>query len=128
MANPLKTWTKRWLRGGHGRRPERRARLGLLPLEVRQMPSTVPAVPVFNSNPGAAATLYLDFDGNSEATWGIYGDRTTAVAAGVGFVVGGPIGGLLGGLFADEVLPSPTTPVFSLDADRTSFSSRELAV
>lgn len=33
--------------------------------------------PVLNSNLGAAATLFLDFDGHFEATWGSYSNITT---------------------------------------------------
>ena len=45
-------------------------------LEGRVLLSGVPAL---NSNPGAAATLYLDFDGHFEATWGSYSNVTTPV-------------------------------------------------
>src|SRR6476659_3922332 len=55
----------------------------------------VPAVPAYSSNPGAAATLYLDFDGHFEAQWGEYSNAVT--------------------------------PVYSIDADTTSFASYELA-
>ena len=37
------------------------------------------SVPVLNSNPGAPASLYLDFDGHFEATWGSYSNITTPV-------------------------------------------------
>jgi fibronectin type 3 domain-containing protein len=40
-------------------------------------PSLASTVPVFNSLPGAADTLYLDFDGHTEATWGAYKNVTT---------------------------------------------------
>ncbi|MHB1036352.1 MAG: hypothetical protein ACYC0Y_17045, partial [Pirellulales bacterium] len=36
-------------------------------------------IPALNSNPGAAATLYLDFNGHSEVTWGGYSDISTPV-------------------------------------------------
>lgn len=55
----------------------------------------IPAVPAYSSNPGAAATVYLDFNGHFEAQWGDYSNATT--------------------------------PVFSMDADTTSFSTNELA-
>ena len=55
----------------------------------------VPAVPAFSSNSGAAATLYLDFNGHFEAQWGNHSNALT--------------------------------PVFSIDADATTFSSTELA-
>ncbi len=34
-------------------------------------------VPIFHSNPGAAATLYLDFDGDTTTTWGSYSNIVT---------------------------------------------------
>ncbi|HLQ46015.1 MAG TPA: fibronectin type III domain-containing protein, partial [Planctomycetaceae bacterium] len=34
--------------------------------------SPLSSIPVLNSLPGAAASLYLDFDGDSEASWGSY--------------------------------------------------------
>jgi hypothetical protein len=37
------------------------------------------AIPVLNSLPGAAATLYLDFNGNYDAKWGGYSNITTPV-------------------------------------------------
>ena len=67
--------------------------LGDLTFE-RNIP-VVPAVPAFSSNAGAAATLYLDFNGHFEAQWGSHSNART--------------------------------PVFSIDADATSFSSTELA-
>ena len=45
-------------------------------LEPRLMLAGIPAL---NSNPGASATLYLDFDGHFEATWGSYSNVTTPV-------------------------------------------------
>jgi hypothetical protein len=45
---------------------------------VRDIP-VVPAVPAYSSNPGAAATLYLDFDGHFEAQWGIRSNISTPV-------------------------------------------------
>ncbi len=45
-------------------------------LESRVLLSGVPAL---NSNPGASATLYLDFDGHFEATWSGYSNVTTPV-------------------------------------------------
>ena len=68
--------------------------LGDLTFE-RNIP-VVPAVPAFSSNSGAAATLYLDFNGHFEPTWGKYSNALT--------------------------------PVFSKDADLTTFSSTELAI
>jgi hypothetical protein len=56
----------------------------------------VPAVPAFSSNTGAAATLYLDFNGHFEPTWGNHSNART--------------------------------PVFSTDADKTTFSSSERAI
>jgi hypothetical protein len=41
--------------------------------------SFLQSVPEFHSFPGAAATLYLDFDGHFEAVWGSYTDVTTPV-------------------------------------------------
>jgi hypothetical protein len=55
----------------------------------------IPAVPAYSSNPGAAATLYLDFNGHFQAQWWTYSNIVT--------------------------------PVFSIDADTTTFSSTELA-
>jgi hypothetical protein len=57
--------------------------------------SVAPAVPAYSSNPGAAATLYLDFNGHFEAKWGNYSNIVT--------------------------------PVYSMDADTTTFASYELA-
>ncbi|MEJ7591182.1 MAG: zinc-dependent metalloprotease family protein [Planctomycetaceae bacterium] len=37
------------------------------------------SIPALHSNSGAAATLYLDFDGHFEATWGGYTNVTTPV-------------------------------------------------
>src|SRR5205085_8562360 len=66
-------------------------------LEERQLlAGNVTTVPVFNSHPGAAASLYLKFDGDSESTWGIYGTRTAASAAAIGYIAGGPVGIPLG--------------------------------
>jgi hypothetical protein len=39
----------------------------------------IPAVPAYSSNPGAAATLYLDFNGHFEAQWGNYSNAVTPV-------------------------------------------------
>ncbi len=39
--------------------------------------SVAAAVPAYSSLPGAADTLYLDFDGHFEATWGGYSNITT---------------------------------------------------
>ncbi|SFI04251.1 zinc-dependent metalloprotease family protein [Planctomicrobium piriforme] len=55
------------------------------------------SIPVLNSLPGAAVSIYLDFDGHFEADWG--GGYTNL-----------------------------TTPVFSIDADQTTFTDAELAV
>lgn len=41
--------------------------------------TVVPAVPAYSSNPGAAATLYLDFNGHFEAKWGNYSNIVTPV-------------------------------------------------
>lgn len=43
-------------------------------LEARRL---LAGIPVLNSNPGASASLYLDFDGHFEATWGSYSNITT---------------------------------------------------
>ena len=37
------------------------------------------SIPVLNSLPGARATLFLDFDGNTEAQWGGYRNVVTPV-------------------------------------------------
>jgi sugar lactone lactonase YvrE len=37
------------------------------------------SIPVLNSNPGAPATIYLDFDGHFEAQWGSFTNITTPV-------------------------------------------------
>ncbi len=60
-------------RGGH---PGHLATAISEALESRVLLSGVPAL---NSNPGASATLYLDFDGHFEATWGSYSNVTTPV-------------------------------------------------
>ena len=48
--------------------------LRLESLEDRRLMTTVP---VLNSLPGASASLYLDFDGHFEASWGSYSNITT---------------------------------------------------
>lgn len=60
-------------------KPQRSFRPRLEQLEGRLTPSTYPlsSVPVLNSLPGAAATLYLDFDGDFQAQWGGYTNITT---------------------------------------------------
>lgn len=40
-------------------------------------PAPLSDVPALSSNPGAAATIYLDFNGHFEATWGSYSNITT---------------------------------------------------
>ena len=35
------------------------------------------SIPALHSNPGAPATLYLDFDGHFEPVWGGYTNATT---------------------------------------------------
>src|SRR5262245_37305331 len=55
----------------------------------------LPTAPAYSSNPGAPATLYLDFNGHIEASWGSYSNIVT--------------------------------PVYSADADTTTFASYELA-
>src|SRR4051794_10458083 len=50
------------------------------PLESRQLLAaslTSPSVPPLSSRPGAPATLYLDFDGNVEKTWGSHANVVT---------------------------------------------------
>jgi len=37
------------------------------------------SIPVLNSRPGATATLYLDFDGHYQASWGAWSNITTPV-------------------------------------------------
>ena len=37
------------------------------------------SIPELHSNPGAPVTIYLDFDGHFEATWGAYSNVTTPV-------------------------------------------------
>lgn len=51
--------------------------LGSLDLTFERNIPVVPAVPAFSSNPGAAATVYLDFDGHFEAQWGAYSNART---------------------------------------------------
>ena len=63
------------------------------------LPWTVPAL---ESNPGAEATLYLDFNGHFEETWGYEG---------------GDVG--------RNVWHDVSTPVFDLDGDSTTFNSEE---
>jgi len=64
----------------------------------------VMGMPVLNSNPGAAVTLYLDFNGNSESDW--Y------------FVENG----------VETHFKNFSTPVFSTDADRFTFNASEQAM
>jgi hypothetical protein len=72
------------------------AEFGGLDLNIRDRAiPVIPAVPAYSSNTGAAATLYLDFNGHFEAQWGSHSNAVT--------------------------------PVFSRDADTTTFSSSELA-
>jgi hypothetical protein len=69
-----------WPRSSTRTRPvshrHRHARPRLEALEGRAVPA---GIPVLNSNPGAPATLYLDFDGHYEASWGAYSNITTPV-------------------------------------------------
>lgn len=64
-------------RASKKQRPGRRS-LGVESLESRNLMASVTpvGVPQLSSRPGAAATLYLDFDGNVEAQWG---NRTNVV-------------------------------------------------
>ena len=41
--------------------------------------SPLESLPALHSNPGASATLFLDFDGHFEPVWGSYTDVTTPV-------------------------------------------------
>lgn len=75
------------------------ARAMLDALEHRVLLSGEPLnVPVFNSNPGAKATLFLDFDGDTTATWDTGGSYHPG-----------------------------TTPAFDSDGDPTTFSAAELS-
>jgi hypothetical protein len=89
----------------HG--PRRRPRLRLERLDDRVVPALV--APVLNSDPGAALSLYLDFDGHEEVQWigtdGTVYDSTT-----------------LNG----ERLDGVVTPAFNLDADPDNYSRAEL--
>ena len=73
--------------------------LGLQQLEARQMMTGVPA---FSSLPGAAATIYLDFDGHFEA---LYGEINTPNT--------------------NQLWENIATPVFSIDGN-DDFSPTEL--
>src|SRR5262245_19169894 len=42
-------------------------------------PQFAPAVPAYSSLPGAKATLYLDFNGHYQQSWGNYSNITTPV-------------------------------------------------
>ncbi len=64
-----------WLQGNP--RPKRRgARFHLERLEDRCLLSNSP-LPLLSSDPGAAASLYLDFNGMYEPTWGAYSNVNT---------------------------------------------------
>ena len=56
-------------------RQTRSVRLELEELEGRDLMALV--VPVLNSNPGAPASIYLDFDGHFESAWGGYRNVST---------------------------------------------------
>ena len=81
------TKSRRDLAGSlRGSRPRKHARLRhrLLQaerLEDRRLLSLSPldSIPVLNSNPGAPASLYLDFNGHFEPVWGSYTNITTPV-------------------------------------------------
>jgi hypothetical protein len=67
-------------RFGRSRRacPPVTRRLRLETLEDRQLMAVAPpSVPVLSSRPGAAATLYLDFNGHVERQWGGHTNVTT---------------------------------------------------
>jgi hypothetical protein len=49
---------------------------GFAPYGAQRFAAVVPA---YSSNPGAAATLYLDFNGHFEAQWGSHSNITTPV-------------------------------------------------
>jgi hypothetical protein len=63
-----------WLQGDP--RPKRRTRFQLEQLEDRCLLSNAP-LPILNSDPAAPASLYLDFSGMYEPTWGAYSNVTT---------------------------------------------------
>lgn len=63
----------------------------------------VPAIPALSSNPGAAATVYLDFDGHRESDWG---------------------GVFVGPLRFGEY-DNATAPPFDLDGNRAAVSESE---
>ena len=79
--------------------------LGFEPLEDRRMLSL--SVPAYSSYPGAAQTLYLDFDGNAPFSW--------TPDIGNTYQVSGP----------HLVFPTPV-PAFSTDGDVNNFSDAEL--
>ena len=59
----------------------RHRRLQAERLEDRRLLSLSPldSIPVLNSNPGATASLYLDFNGHFEPVWGSYNNVVTPV-------------------------------------------------
>ncbi len=89
-------------------------------------------IPALHSNPGAAASLYLDFDGHFEQNWGWAGPRTGFLGMlGGAFVSAftGALGGpLVAAILANEFAESPRTPAFDLDGQRNSLSQLEVDV
>ena len=73
---------RNWLRPMTPRHNARRReaansrRLTLERMEDRVVPA---GIPILHSNPGAAATVYLDFDGHFEPVWGGSSNVTTPV-------------------------------------------------
>src|SRR4051812_41336100 len=72
-------WWWVWPRPRAHRPASARRRLSLESLEPRQLMTAVPSlsVPPLSSRPGAAATLYLDFNGNVEPQWGSHTNVVT---------------------------------------------------
>ena len=77
-------------------------------LEVRWLASLI--VPLLSSQPGAAQTLYLDFDGSASFLW-------NGADSGDAYVVRGPN--------SSDFEPT-SVPAFTTDADANNFSAAEL--
>lgn len=63
--------------GGFGKRRSRERKLTFETLGAREMLAAI--APALSSRPGAAATLYLDFDGHREQQWGSFANVNTPV-------------------------------------------------